>query len=275
MKLIVEAGGTKCRWGICNESGKSEFITKGFNPNFSEIGILKYIIENELISKSKIRTFDSIYYYGTGCSNPMNQQVIKEALSEYFISPEINVVSDLEGSAKAIFNEKEGLIAILGTGASAGYYNGKTLPCIAPSLGYLLGDEGSGAYLGKELIRRYLRNELDEELTFHFQNRINLNIPDIIKTIYTNPQVNSFLASYVDFLAMFQNHPVIKQMLTGAFLLFYEKHIKPLANLTSQNQIGIVGGVAWQFSNLITDLFLANYNAELIIKKEAFDELVK
>jgi N-acetylglucosamine kinase-like BadF-type ATPase len=274
MELIIEAGGTKCRWGIGKSSGNTEITTQGFNPNFSDIKLLHNIIKDNLLEKLKDTTFNSIYYFGAGCANPTNQRLIEHVLSEYFKSDYIKVASDLEGAAKAIFKENKGRIGILGTGASAGYYNGNIIKNTAPSLGYLLGDEGSGAYLGKELIKRYLRDELDEELTNGIKGYVEIDKPDLIKTIYSNTQTNSYLASFVNFIILHQDHPAIIQLLTGSFMLYYEKHIKPLGQISDKLPLGLAGGVAWQFKNLIADVYKTNYHVDPIIIKEAFDKLM-
>lgn len=275
MKLVIEAGSTKCRWGICSNTGNFEITTYGFNPNFLNISVLRKLINDSIIEKIENNSFESIYYFGTGCANKNNQKLVKEVLTEYFQSEDIKVVSDLEGAAKAIFKDKEGLIGILGTGASAGYYDGNIVKITSPSIGFLMGDEGSGAYLGKELIKRYLRDELDYELTGQFRERIGMENPELIKVIYSNANMNSYLASFVDFIVLHQDHPIIKQLLTGSFMLYYEKHFKPIPLNVNNPGVGIIGGIAWQFNDFITKIFRTCYSIEPVIKKEAFDELIK
>ena len=165
MKIIVEAGGTKCKWGLIDNQIRT-VETIGFNPNCGHpdglLGIVQAVAE---VAKNEP---DSVLYFGAGCGNQQNQELVRSTLKKVFTNAEIKVCSDLEGAAIALFGNQQGFAAILGTGAAAGYYNGKVIECQAPSLGYLLGDEGSGAYIGKTLIVKVLRNELSTDLCNRF-----------------------------------------------------------------------------------------------------------
>ena len=134
MKIIVEAGGTKCKWGLIDNQIRT-VETIGFNPNCGHpdglLGIAQAVAE---VAKNEP---DSVLYFGAGCGNQQNQELVRSTLKKVFTNAEIKVCSDLEGAAIALFGDKSGIAAILGTGAAAGYYNGKVIERQAPSLGYL------------------------------------------------------------------------------------------------------------------------------------------
>ena len=276
IKLIIEAGGSKSHFGLIDNKQIAVFNTRGFNPNSSSTNELICIIEElKQISEKKYK-IQSVLYYGAGCGNELNRQLVHETLSDYFrTTSQLKVCSDLEGAAIALFGQKKGIAAILGTGAWSGYYNGEKIEMTSPSLGYLLGDEGSGTYLGKELIKRVLRKELEASLIANFQEYFKLTNEQLIKDIYSNKAQNAYLAGFVPFLSSNINHPAIEQMLSGAFLLFYEKYIKPLTYNGHIQTIGIVGGIAFQFQDLLQSTINRQYQHNFIILKDAFSVLIK
>ena len=161
MRIIVEAGGTKCKWGLIDDVHKI-IETKGFNPNCANIYNL-IDMANHVAGRCD-GTVEYINYYGAGCGSRINAENIGNALSRVFNSAKIHVGTDLEAAAKALFGDQSGIAAIIGTGAAAGVYNGWQIVKQAPSVGYLLGDEGSGSFLGKTLITKILRNELSPDI---------------------------------------------------------------------------------------------------------------
>lgn len=269
MKIIIEAGGTKCKWGITGKQNKI-VETKGFNPNYSSLDDFIHIANH--IKSMAGETADSILYFGAGCSNADNKKIISDALSTTFNCENISVRTDLEGAAIALFNDKPGIAAIIGTGAAAGYFDGTKIETQAPSLGYLLGDEGSGAYIGKMLIAKILRNEFSYDLCKRFFEYAECTPQNLIKSIYSNSATNSFLASFVPFVSQNIGDEQIHSFIKESLHLFHQKHIKPLdrKNLA----IGFIGGVAFQFKDILQQLY-KDEGLDIIVKKEAFDELMK
>jgi glucosamine kinase len=276
MKLIIEAGGTKCKFGLINQSECIEFETEGFNPNSSPIQLLAELLEKFDVVNTQLDKIDAVFYFGAGCGNESNRLKVNSTLHARFKgAKQIKVTSDLEGTAIATLKNDKGIAAILGTGASAGIYNGKIIEVTSPSLGYLLGDEGSGAYLGRELTKRIIRKELEGELIQKFEEQFKINKEQIISDLYSSTSPNAYLAKFVPFYTGNIDNPAIEQILTGAFLLFFEKHIKPLTSNGHTQKIAIVGGIAFQFNYLLTKIIETRYQHELIIYKDAFSELVK
>ena len=267
MRIIVEAGGTKCKWGlISNEIQIVE--TRGFNPNCSSAADLTALCAT--ILPKTVKPVDTIIYYGAGCSGAANKKIVASALSNAFGCNNIRVFSDLEGAAIALYGNQPGIAAILGTGAAAGYYNGKEIEHMAPSLGYLLGDEGSGAYIGKTLIAKAIRGELSSNLCKRFFEFAQASPIELIKNVYSANPANSYLAGFVPFASANIAEPEIAGLIADAFALFHEKHIAPL-NI-SNIPIGFVGGVAWQFADILRAQY-AKSGIEIKILKDAFGSL--
>ena len=164
VKLIADSGSTKAEWCLLDGKKKRTIITQGISPYFLSSAQVKELLQKELQPKMKGAVVDEIFYYGTGCSNPANAKVIQSALKGIFPQTKIVVQHDLMGAAKALCGNEKGIACILGTGSNSCFYNGKTIVKNSPGLGFILGDEGSGAYLGKKVIQYFLYNTFDEDL---------------------------------------------------------------------------------------------------------------
>ena len=150
MKLIIDAGSTKMQCVLLdNQNVKKRFNGNGFNPNYSTKQDLIKIIETQLVSPIQ-ESIQDIYYYGTGCGNEQNCQKIKEVFQQYYPQAEIHVTHDLMAACHALLGHEKGIACILGTGSNACVYDGKNITERAVSLGYLVGDEGSGMHIGRE-----------------------------------------------------------------------------------------------------------------------------
>ncbi|MBO7595269.1 MAG: hypothetical protein J6T12_09885 [Salinivirgaceae bacterium] len=269
MRIIVEAGGTKCKWGLTGSRTRT-IETIGFNPNCGHtdglLGIAQAVAE---VAENEV---ESVLYFGAGCGNRQNQELVRDTLYKVFANAQIKVCSDLEGAATALFGQEQGIAAVLGTGASAGVYNGSEIIQQAPSLGYLLGDEGSGAYLGKTLIQKVLRRELSDDICRKFWDFAKSTPSELIHNIYMSATANSLLASYVPFLSENVDSEQIKSLVTNGIAKFDQKHIKIL-NLTDL-PLGFVGGIAFQFSDMLKHHF-SNQGFDIKILKDAYSELIK
>ncbi|MBO4603059.1 MAG: hypothetical protein J5651_07860 [Salinivirgaceae bacterium] len=269
MRIIVEAGGTKCKWGLTGSRTRT-IETIGFNPNCGHtdglLGIAQAVAE---VAENEV---ESVLYFGAGCGNRQNQELVCDTLSKVFANATIKVCSDLEGAAIALFGREHGIAAILGTGASAGVYNGCNIIQQAPSLGYLLGDEGSGAYLGKTLIQKVLRSELSDEICRKFWDFAKSTPSELIHNIYMSASANSLLASFAPFLSENIGNEQIKAIVTNGIAEFDKKHIKVLNH--TDLPLGFVGGIAHQFSDMLKHHF-SNQGFEIKILKDAYSELMK
>ena len=199
IQLIADSGSTKAEWCLIDGKKKKTFYTQGLSPYFLSTEQIQKILEQELKTKMKQVEPDEVFFYGTGCSNPNNVILVKKAIQKVFKKAKISVDHDLMGAAKALCGKEKGIACILGTGSNSCFYNGKKIIKNSPGLGYVLGDEGSGAYLGKKVIQYFLYNTFDEDLMDRFKAKFNTNNNEILEAVYKKPLPNRYLANFTIF----------------------------------------------------------------------------
>lgn len=199
--LIADSGSTKCEWCLVSGNEKKRFFTQGISPYFLSYDQVVELLEKNVMPKTRKQVIEEIFYYGTGCKSVVNRQMMRKAIRKIFPKANVLVEHDLMAAAKALCGKEKGIACILGTGCNSGYYNGKRIIKNSPGLGYVLGDEGSGAYLGKKVLQYYLYNTFDEDLNFRFNDRFNTNDAQILENIYKKPLPNRYLASFTVFLS--------------------------------------------------------------------------
>ena len=173
--IIADSGATKCQWTLVLGSQKKTINTIGISPYFLSTDEMVATIGKGFNKKVDTAIIDAVYFYGTGLSNPVNMIAIKKALKTVFPNAILDIQTDLVAVARATCKHDKGVACILGTGSNTGYYNGKKIAKNSPGLGYVLGDEGSGAYLGKKVLQYYLYKTFDEELMHSFETLGNYN----------------------------------------------------------------------------------------------------
>jgi len=274
VKLIADSGSTKTEWCLISGKQKKIFDTQGLSPYFLSTEQIEYIIEHELKTKMKKAEPDEVFFYGTGCSNPDNVRIVKKAIEKCFPGAKVAVDHDLMGAAKALCGNEKGVACILGTGSNSCYYNGKKIIKNSPGLGYILGDEGSGAYLGKKVIQYFLYNTFDGELMDRFTAKYNTNSNEILDAVYKKPLPNRYLASYVAFLVENRGHYMIENIIEDGFNDFFFNHIYKYRESWTL-PINFVGSVAYGFKDILKEL-CSTYELQLgkVIKKP-MDGLVK
>ncbi len=254
VKLIADSGATKAEWCIVKNRTQKTVFTQGISPYFLDSDQIAAIIATELLPSLKDTHIDEIFYYGTGCINPANSRIVKKALQKTFPGTStIEVTHDVMAAAKALYGDTKGVACILGTGASACFYNGKKITDNRPGLGYVLGDEGSGAYLGKKVLQYYLYQTFDGDLMDAFAAHFNVDKNAILDNVYKKPLANRYLASFTPFLSQNRGHYMIENILEDGINDFFFHHIcKFKESWTSP--ISFVGGVAHHFKDVIMEL---------------------
>ena len=184
IKLIADSGSTKTEWCLLKGNSKNIFTAQGMSPYFVTGVEMEDIIRKEVLPLLKRSQVDEVYYYGTGCTNPANLKMVKKALKNCFPVASLSVDTDVVGAAKALCGKEKGIACILGTGSSSCYYNGRRIVKNSPGLGFILGDEGSGAHLGKKVIQYYLYNIFDDDLRSRFDAKFVTNTNEILNSIY-------------------------------------------------------------------------------------------
>jgi glucosamine kinase len=198
-------------------------------------------------------TIEHIYYYGTGCSNIENAKSIKTALTRVFPQASVNVNTDLMAAARAVCGHEKGIACILGTGSNSCYYNGKNIVRNSPGIGYVLGDEGSGAYLGKKVLQYYLYDTFDEDLRSRFDARFVTTTSEILDSVYKKPLPNRYMASYTLFLAENRGHYMIENIIEDGLNDFFFQHLCKY-NEVWKFPVHFVGSVASGFKDVLEQL---------------------
>lgn len=259
--LIADSGATKCEWSLIGHGKKKKVITMGISPYFLSQNEICDILLKELLPKLKNAAVGEIYYYGTGLSNPNNVKIIKAALKKVFPKAKAEVQNDLLAAARALCGNEKGIACILGTGSNSCFYNGKKIIKNSPGLGYVLGDEGSGTYLGKKVIQYYLYNTFDEDLKSRFDAKFVTNPVEILENVYKKSLPNRYLASFATFLAENRGHYMIENIIEDGLNDFFYNHLYKYKE-TWTLPINFVGSIAYGFKDVLKDL-CNNYELEL------------
>jgi len=272
--LIADSGATKAEWWLLNNGKKKTLFTQGISPYFLNTDQIAELVTRELASSLRKTTVEHIHYYGTGCSNIENAKSIKKALTRVFPQAAVNVNTDLMAAARAVCGHEKGIACILGTGSNSCYYNGKTIVKNSPGIGYVLGDEGSGAYLGKKVIQYYLYNTFDEDLRARFDARFVTNPSEILDSIYKKPLPNRYMASFTLFLAENRGHYMIENIIEDGLNDFFFQHLCKY-NEVWKFPVHFVGSVASGFKDVLEQL-CSSYEFDLgKVLKNPMEGLVK
>jgi N-acetylglucosamine kinase-like BadF-type ATPase len=251
--LIADSGATKAEWCLINNGRKKTFFTQGISPYFLNTEQITDLLQAELPSSVKKLDIDQVFYYGTGCANPENAKSVKKALSKLFRGSKIEVQTDLMAAARAVFGREKGVACIMGTGSNSCYYNGKKIVKNSPGLGYVLGDEASGAYLGKKVIQYYLYETFDDDLRARFDARFVTNKVEILDNVYKKPLPSRYLASFAIFLAENRGHYMIENIIEDGLNDFFFQHLCKYREVWTL-PVSFVGSVAFGFKDVIQDL---------------------
>jgi glucosamine kinase len=267
IKLLADSGATKCEWCLLVNGKYTLIQTQGISPYFLTLEQITALLQKELLPKIKKVKVDEIYFYGTGLSNKNNVAIIKKALKKVFASSSVEVNDDLLAAARALCGNEKGIACILGTGCNSGYFNGNKIVKNSPGLGYILGDEGSGAYLGKKVIQYYLYKTFDDDLMVRFDKAFNTNKNEILDSVYKKPLANRYLARFTKFLVDNRGHYMIENIIEDGLNDFFYNHLYKYRE-SWKLPINFVGSVAFGFKDVLKDLCNA-YELELgkVLKK--------
>jgi len=259
--IIADSGATKCQWTMVSSNKKTTFATVGISPYFLSAAQIQAIVEKTFKNKIKLDSVNAVYFYGTGLSNSQNVTQLKKALKAVFTKASFDIQTDLVAAARATCQNKKGVACILGTGSNTGFYNGKKITKNSPGLGYVLGDEGSGAYLGKKVIQYYLYKTYDEDLMSRFEKKFATSKDEILNNVYKEATPNRYLAKFTEFLVENRGHYMIENIIEDGLNDFFYAHINKM-NEAWLYPIHFVGSVAFGFKDIIKQLALS-YEIEL------------
>ncbi|HEX8516256.1 MAG TPA: hypothetical protein VF868_08655 [Bacteroidia bacterium] len=259
MILIADSGSTKTDWRLVDSTNNHHrFGTIGFNPFFQDSITIAEELKTKLLPEFRAVCPESkeplyIYFYGAGCSSPEKCEVVSTAIKHVFPDATIEVEHDLLAAARALCGPKEGIAAIMGTGSNSCYYNGKEIVNNVSSLGYILGDEGSGAYIGKHFIQDYLNKEVPLNIAESFRETYNLSDENILNAIYKQPMPSRFLASFSKFINQHRREQYFIDLVNNSFEMFFNKHICKYDNHKTVG-LSCVGSVAYHYSDTLQEV---------------------
>ncbi|MEP6465227.1 MAG: N-acetylglucosamine kinase [Parafilimonas sp.] len=272
--LIADSGSTKCEWCLLHNGKKKKIVTTGISPYFLNAAQIEILLEKELLPKIKNSVVKEIFFYGTGLKDNANKKLIYSVLEKVFTNAVIKVETDLLGASRALSKNEKGICCILGTGCNSCFYNGKKIIKNSPGIGYVLGDEGSGAYLGKKVIQHFLYNTFDEELMLDFNKKYTTTADEILMHVYKQPQPNRYLASFALFLAENRGHYIIENIIEDGLNDFFFTHLSKY-NESWLYPVHFSGSIAYGFKDVLKAL-CNSYEMELgTILKQPIDGLVK
>ena len=226
MMLIADSGSTKTDWCVILDNTPIKRIgTKGLNPFFQSEEEIQQELTHSLLPQLPEGTIDSVYFYGAGCT-PEKAPTLRRAIADSLpVVGNIKAYSDMLAAARGLCGREAGITCILGTGSNSCFYDGKEIVNHISPLGFILGDEGSGAVLGKILVGDILKNQLSPAIKEVFLKQFDLTVPEIIDRVYRQPFPNRFLASLSPFIAQHLEEPGIRQLVLGSFIAFLRRNV--------------------------------------------------
>jgi N-acetylglucosamine kinase-like BadF-type ATPase len=252
MILVADSGSTKTSWCLLNEkAGPAFFNTEGYNPYFVNSN---YIVQSLTISLPSIiqpLQISQIYFYGAGCFEDKTH-IIKNALRQVFPTANLAVGLDLLGSARAVLHDQPGFAAILGTGTNSCVYDGASITANIDSLGYLLGDEGSGFYIGRQMLGDYIREYMPAEVRAEFFATYGLTREQIMDRVYSEKLPNRYCAAFVQFISVSTaDKEYSLQLVKNAFIDFFERLVTKYPDY-GQYSFNCTGSVGYSFKDILS-----------------------
>lgn len=250
MTLIADSGSTKTDWCYGNNTNNYRILqTSGINPFHQAKENIETIFSKELMPQlpNLSQQCNRIYFYGAGCL-PQKVQSLKDVMTHFFPYAEIYIGTDLLGASRAACNNTSGIVCIMGTGSNSCVYDGIQIRKNIPPLGYILGDEGSGAYIGKRFLSDCLKGLLSNDLQKDFLKYLGMTYVQIIEQVYQRPQANRFLSSFIPYIHQHKDIPQIHKLLLDCFYAFFCRNVIPYHESLP---VSFVGSIAWYFKDEI------------------------
>lgn len=275
MILVADSGSSKTDWVISDGSHVNlKFESVGLNPTFCSEEFITEVLKNTFQNKEQA-IVTKVYFYGAGCSSIAEVARVKNALQVVFPEAESFVDHDIKGSAIAACGNSEGIACILGTGSNVCSWDGKQITPQIPvfGMGYILGDDGSGSHLGKILLRKFLYNEMPDDIRADL-NALGINKTNIVENVYGKTGANKYLAGYARFIQERISHPFMQTVVKDCFHVFFQTHIVKYENY-QRVPVNFVGSIAFEFQEQLKEVAAAyKVHIETIIKKP-IENLVK
>jgi len=276
MIIIADGGSTKTNWCLITDDGKKVYFnTEGYNPYFSSKEYITQSLNESLPTDLEIEKVTEVNYYGAGCSVEDKKKIVEEAMEAVFVKAKVNIGHDLLAAARAVLGVNEGFAAILGTGTNTCIYDGKDIVHNIDSLAYILGDEGSGCYIGKKLLGDYIRGYMPEAVRQIFWETYKLTPDEVIDNVYTKPLANRFCAGFSKFV--YDNTVNIeysRNLVKSSFDDFFRNLVTHYPDYQKYT-FNCIGSVGYNFRNILEEVVLENGMVMGNIIRSPIDNLVK
>ena len=252
MKLIAESGSTRTEWALVEDNHLVQRVfTEGLNPFFQTRREISRSVRLGLPESFFKKKLDQVYYYGAGCSSYEKKNILGASLVAQFKTP-IQVESDLLAAARGLFKCEAGIACILGTGSNSCFYDGKIIVKNVKAAGYILGDEGSGAVLGKLFLADLLKGLAPKELANEFHEKFRISVNDVMESVYNLPFPNRFLGTIAYFLGDYMDNEYVYNLLTNNLRSFFNRNICQYDYINYP--IRFVGSLAYAYSDILQEV---------------------
>lgn len=255
MILIADSGSTKADWVIVDDNLNvvDEVNSKGFNPLFHDDNFILTELHDRIRLKKIAEKVKKVYFYGASCSSEERNEIIRDAFTNFFTKADIHVGHDLQAAVYATTPYDPGMVGILGTGSNACFFDGKEIIQNRPSIGFILGDEGSGASFGKELLNRYLYGKMPKHLAAELTEAYELTKDSILEHVYMRPSPNTYLASFARFLSDHRSEPFVKDLIFQGLLQFVAEHMCIYSNYR-EVKAHFIGSIAYFYEDILREV---------------------
>lgn len=251
MILIADGGSTKTHWCLVQADNQTiDFHSEGYNPYFVEENYIVQSLSKCIPAGFPINEVHELYFYGAGVHNEEKADILKRAFGKIFKESKIFIEHDLLGAARALLGRKAGFAAILGTGTNTCLYDGKNISYNIDSAAYILGDEGSGCYMGKQLLKDVIRGTIPAELKEKFDAKYGLSHSEILDNIYSKPLANRFCAGFTKFFDDNMNHPYCQNLIKKAFTDFFSDLVSLYPGYKNY-KFNCIGSVGYVFQDIL------------------------
>lgn len=261
--LLADAGSTKTDWLLRNNQGNAlRFHTDGMNPSLLTDDEIRHILTTQLLPQVEGFLIEQVDFYGAGCRGEAAERM-RNLLGEVVGARNITVESDMLGAARMLCGNNSGIVCILGTGANSCLYDGQQISQQTPALGFILGDEGSGAVLGRRLIGDIFKGQLPEDLCKDFLLDYPLTMDELIRRVYRTSAPNQYLASFTPFLSKNIHRTEIQELIRDEFHRFIRRNVLAyLTYTTAETPLHFVGSIASVFQAQLSEV-VAQYDFTL------------
>ncbi len=263
MKLIADSGGTKTEWcGVTHSEETAVISTAGLNPNFVTEEVFAGVLSSEVLPGLLYPDVEKVFFYGAGCAGTAMENKVRSAIKRVLPDAEVHVYSDLTGAARGMMGDRSGYVCMIGTGSNSGYYDGIRIVKNIPPLGFILGDEGSGAWLGKRVLADFLRGIMPSGLSEIFRKEYGPEKDEIISHVYRGVFPSRYIGEFVRFLKVYISEEYCHNLVKTGFEEFVARNLR-LYPTEGKTKIAITGSVAWHFREILEDVLASN---DFIIK---------